>query len=185
MQKKTIAMMAAAGCMIGMLTGCGIPEEEHLAIIAELEAKHQKAVDELNVTVTDKESVIDSQKAKLKTKSIELDDAAGKISDLKKQNAMTSKALAAEKAKIPGLERALASAKSATAAAEDAALEAENKLAALQSEHETLKNRFEQFEKNMRALSQTPTGAPAAATTPAPAAGGETALDILNQMSTQ
>ena len=29
MQIKSIAMLAVAGCAIGMLTGCGVPQDEH------------------------------------------------------------------------------------------------------------------------------------------------------------
>ncbi len=183
MQKKTIAMMAAAGCMIGMLTGCGVPEEEHLAVIADLEAKHQKAVDELNDTVSEKQSVVDSQKAKLRTKSIDLDNANSKVNDLKNQNAKLSKELAAAKAKGSDLERAVSSAKSAAAAAREDAAAAAERLAALEAENAEVKRRFEQFQKNMQALSAATS--PSQASTSATPSKDQTPLDILNQMSTQ
>lgn len=189
MQKKTIAIMAAAGCMIGMLTGCGIPEEEHLGIIAELEAKHQKEVDALKVDIADLESVKKSQDSKIRTKTLELDDAVEQISTLKKQNAEAAKALAGEKEKVSVLERDLASSKSATLTAQDQLLATENKLATIEVEHEELKRRFEQFEKNMSALGTTSSAAPAKkapeATTTAPKGDSASPLDILNQMSSQ
>ena len=38
MPMRRIVMMVMAGCMIGMLTGCGVPKEEHEAKVAELNA---------------------------------------------------------------------------------------------------------------------------------------------------
>ena len=36
MKVKAIVMMAVAGCAVSMLTGCGVPKEEHEAKLAEL-----------------------------------------------------------------------------------------------------------------------------------------------------
>ena len=199
MQKKTIAMMLAAGCAIGMLTGCGIPEEEHNAMIAQLKDERQKSEDSLNGKIADLESVVKSEKAKLRTKTIELDDASERIKSLQQKNAETEKELAGEKIKVSGLERDLASSKRATLTAQDKAQAAENKLATLDVEHQELKRRFEQFEKNMRALNAPPVQRTTAAAAPAaddglaafgepvaaPKTDAEEALDILNQMGTK
>ena len=39
MQIKSIAMLAVAGCAIGMLTGCGVPQDEHDAIVEAMAKK--------------------------------------------------------------------------------------------------------------------------------------------------
>jgi septal ring factor EnvC (AmiA/AmiB activator) len=65
MQKKSIAMMLVAGCAVGMLTGCGIPEEEHNAIIAEMEAKFKAEEEKLNIKIAEQDSVITSEKTKV------------------------------------------------------------------------------------------------------------------------
>ncbi|VGO21699.1 hypothetical protein [Pontiella sulfatireligans] len=191
MQIKTIAMMVVAGCSIGMLTGCGIPEEEHNAMIAQMASERQTSEDELNGKIADLESVVKSQKASIRTKTLELDDAAEQITALKKTSAAANKALATEKTKVSGLERDLATSKSSTLAARDQAQEAESQLATLEVEHEALKVRFEQFERNMRALGGSSAPSPVAdimaeeVVVETPKTDAEAALDILNQMGNQ
>lgn len=188
MQMKTIAMMAAVGCAVTLLTGCGVPQEEHDAKIAELNTAWQE-IESLKGKNTDLDSLLNAEKAKLRTARIELDDAAERITASKTKQAETASALASEKSKVSGLESDVSSAKAATMRAQEAASEVEAELAKLQKEHQKLQGRFDQFEKNMRALDSAQAGrsAPKAA----PKASGpaksdaETAMDLLNQMSIQ
>ena len=176
---KKMAMLLAAGCAIGMLTGCGVPEEEHLAIIEGINAKNQEEVDKLNGTIADRDDVIKSEKAKARQNRIELDDASERIKDLQQKSAETSKSLASEKSKVATLESQLKTSKSQTAAAQDDASEAENKYSTLDVEHQELKRRFEMFQKNMSSLSSTPepASAPAAESISAPAVQEEPTTD--------
>jgi chromosome segregation ATPase len=193
MQKKSIAMMLVAGCAVGMLTGCGIPEEEHNAIIAEMEAKFKAEEEKLNIKIAEQDSVITSEKAKVRTSRIELDDATERIKGLQQKSAETATELASEKTKVAQLESELKTSKSATAAAQDQAMEAENKFNTLDVEYQELKRRFEMFQKNMSALNQaSKPAAPKAATqddlgmlgepAPAPKTDAQKASSLLDQM---
>ena len=185
---KKMAMLLAAGCAIGMLTGCGVPEEEHNAIIDGINAQHQEEVDKLNVTIADRDDVIKSKEAKARQDLITLDDNAERIKGLQQKSAETSKELATEKSKVATLDSQLKTAKSQTAAAQDDALEAENKYSTLDVEYQELKRRFEMFQKNMAALSAPaePASAPAVSA-PAqdmPTTDAQKASSLLDQMGT-
>ncbi|MDH3981588.1 MAG: hypothetical protein OES84_01665 [Kiritimatiellaceae bacterium] len=181
---KKIAMMLAAGCAIGMLTGCGIPEEEHNAMIADLEAKHAKEVDKLTGDIADKDSIIKSEKAKVRTGRIELDDASERIKGLQQKSAETTKELATTKAKLKQIETDIASAKSATLAAQDQAMEADKKFNALEVEYKELKKQLENYRKNMGSFggSSSSTTASAPADKDAPKTDSQKASSLLDEM---
>ncbi len=189
MQIKAIAMMVAAGCALGLMTGCGVPQEEHDAIVAEMDAKFKKAEADLKGKIADQESLVKAEQAKTRTLRIELDDASEQIKVFKQQTAEANSALADIKSKVIELEGALASAKAATAVAQDLAAEAESKYNTLEIEHQELKRRFEMFENNMKSLTQAPVPAGAPASAPAAQAPAPTkpssAMGILDMMSTQ
>lgn len=171
MHKKSIAMMLAAGCAIGMLTGCGVPEEEHLAALAAQESAFKAEEDTLNQKIAEQESIIKNEKAKVRTARIELDDASERIKGLQQKSAETSKALASEKTRAADLESELKSQKSATAAAQDRAMESEEQYNTLSVEHEELKRRFEMFQKNLSSIGSS--------SSPAPAASADSELEAL------
>jgi chromosome segregation ATPase len=192
---KAMAMMVAAGCAVGMLTGCGIPEEEHNAKIAELNTAWQE-IESLKGKNTDLDSLFNSEKAKLRTARIELEDTITRLKGSQKKEAVTASALASEKSTVAGLEKEVSSAKSATMRAKEETVEVEATLVALEEEHDALQVRFDQFNRNMQALSGAPTETAApvvvveeltleemvaeqAPTKP------KTALDLLNEMGAQ
>lgn len=189
---KKLVMLLVAGSAIGMLTGCGIPEEEHNMIIDGIKAQHQEEVEKLNGTIADKDVIIKNEKAKVRQTRIELDDATERIKGLQQKNAETSKSLATEKSKAAKLESELKTSKSQTAAAQDSATEAENKYSTLDVEYQELKRRFEMFQKNMSALSTPPAAEPAAsapaggasAPAEAPKTDAQKASSLLDQMGT-
>lgn len=195
MKMKTIAMMVATGCAMSILTGCGIPKEEHNAKLAELNTAWQE-IETLNGKNTDLDSLYNAEKAKLRTSRIELEDTTTRLKASQTKEAVTAASLADEKSKISGLERDVSSAKSATLTAKEATAEVEAELATLQEEHAELQTRFSQFERNMNALNGEP------AESAAPEVGGEqltleemvgesaptkpkTAMDLLNEMGAQ
>ncbi len=208
MQIKKIAMLVVAGCAIGMLTGCGIPEEEHNAAIKQLQDQMAKMEEDLNGTIADKESLLKSEKAKVRTARIELDDASERIKALQSKNTESSKELIAAQGKLAKAEEDLAASKSKALTAQDKAIEAETKYNALSVEHDELKRRFEDFKKNMASMGGSSTSsavssaAPATTTTaspapvtekkPAPAtqtkkpkSNSEAVMSILDQMGNQ
>ena len=188
MQIKRIATLVAAGCALGMLTGCGVPEEEHNAMIAQLTAERAESEDQLNGKIADLESVVKSEKAKVRTARIELDDASERIKGLQTKSAETASALAAEKSKASKLESELASAKSATMAAQDQAVEAENKYNTLDVEYQELKRRFEMFQSNMSSLNSASTPSASSPATSsgssAPMSDSDAAKKLLEEMGT-
>jgi len=181
---KRIVMMVVAGCAIGLLTGCGVPQEEHDAKIAELNAAWEE-IETLKGKSADLESLLNKERGQVRNARIELDDASKRISELTEKEAAAANALADEKGKVSKLEGDLAAAQSAVEAAKDQISELEAALAALQEETQRLQKRFTQFERNMN-----PSGSASTLST-APKAGGsdksssERALDLLNKMGAQ
>lgn len=196
MQKKTIAMMLATGCAITMLTGCGVPQEEHDAQIAELQTANQEVVDQLNGKLVDMESLLKSEKTKLRKSRIELDNASEEIKSINQKQTDASKQLATEKTRAAKAERELTSAKSRIMAAQDETQVANDKLAETEEQLADMTRRFEQFRTNMQALSSP---APTASSSVEEVADIEvvefavetepattrSALDILNEMSAE
>lgn len=183
MQKKTIAMMLVAGCSIGMLTGCGISQEEHDNIILKIQTENAEAVAQLEKKVTDLEVNLKSEQRKAATARVELDDAAERIKTMQQEQTAAAEELAAEKAALANTTRNLASAKSRAEAADEAAAEAAAQLADAEAELVELERRFVQYLKNSAALDEV---APAVQSAPEAVAGeARSALDILNEMSTK
>ena len=183
---KKIAMLLAMVGTVGMLTGC-MKEEEHLAIVAGIEAEHAEEVDKLNAEIAAQKDLVKNEKAKVRSGRIELDDATERIQGLQQKSAETSKALGAEKAKVAKLESELKSSKSQTAAAQDQALAAEEKYSTLNVEYEALKVRFENFQNNLGKSSAPAASAPAGSAPEAgsaPKSDAEKAGSLLDQMGT-
>lgn len=182
MKMKSIAMMMVSGCALVMLTGCGVKQELFDAKVGELNTAWAE-IETLKGKITDLESLLNAEKAKVQTGRIELDDATQRITAGQKKEAETASALADEKAKVIGLEKQIATAKTATASAQEATASVEAELATLQEEHKKLQVRFDQFETNMKALdtARNPVSAPKAVAPSKPVAE-KSALDILNDM---
>ncbi len=195
---RRIAMMVMAGCMVGMLTGCGVPKEEHEAKVAELNAAWEE-IETLKGKIADTESLLKAEQGKVRNKGIQLDDTTKRLTELTEKEAATTKALADEKGKAAALESDLAAAKSATGMAQDATSEVEAALAKLQAEYAQLQNRFDQLKKNMLSFGNggsIPAEAPKAAAAPkadaapqaddgAPKNDSKTAMDLLDEMGMQ
>jgi DNA repair exonuclease SbcCD ATPase subunit len=181
MELKRIVMMALAGCAIGLLTGCGVPQEEHDAKVAELNTAWAE-IDNLNGKITDLESLLKAEQAKVRTARIELDDAAERLQAAQKKEAEAIKELNAEKSKVSSLERKVSSANASVMQANERTSEVEAELAELMQKYNDIKRRFEQFEKNLKTLDgmASPSASPAPSSS---ATGSKSALDLLNEMS--
>ncbi len=185
MQMKTIAMALAVGCAMTILTGCGVPQEEHDAKVAELNTAWTE-IENLKGTITDKETMLDAEKARIRTARIELDDASQRIKALQVSEAEIKVELADTKSKVVGLESSVSAAKSSTLTAQDRTVEVEGELVALQEDYKKLQTRFDQFEKNMRALDSASAAPKAAPKAKASAkSDAESAMDLLEQMGNQ
>ncbi len=181
MQKQAIAMMAVVGCAVTMLTGCGIPKEEHQAVVDDLNAKMAE-IETLKGNVAALDSKLDAEKSKVRKAGIELENAAERLTKSKAAVAEASSALASETAKVNRLEGDLSSEKSKVVSAQQNADEVATDLADLQTAYKVLQARWKQFEDNLNTLDDTVGPGKASA----PAAGGDkSALDLLNEMGAQ
>ena len=190
MLTRKIVMTVMAGSMVAILAGCGVPQEEHDAKVAELNDAWAE-IETLKGKNADAESLLNKEKGKVRSTRIELDDASKRVATLKKKEAAVASALATEKAKISDMESAVSSAESSAAMAQDETSELETQLASLTEVYEKLMADFEQYKKNMRSInshSAPKTAAPEASAPPVSDAAPEetgSALDILNEMSMQ
>ena len=103
MPMRKIIMMVMAGCMIGMLMGCGVPKEEHEAKVAELNAAWEE-IETLKGKLDDTETLLKKEQGKVRNSQIELDDASKRVAELTEKEAATSTALADEMDKTAALE---------------------------------------------------------------------------------
>lgn len=179
MQKRTIAMIAVVGCAVTMLTGCGVPQEEYDAKLGELNTAWQE-IETLKGKNADTQSLLDAEKAKVRTARIEMDDASERIKTSQAKETETASALAAEKSKVSRLESSLTAEKARTMSAQEATDEVEMELAEAQEEIKLLLKRWKQLEDNLNTLDGT-----VGPDTSAPAAGDKSALDLLNEMGAE
>jgi chromosome segregation ATPase len=143
MQIKSIAMLAVAGCAIGMLTGCGVPQKEHDAIVAQLNADALATEDALNITLADTQSLLEVESAKTRKLQIELNDTAERIDELKSSANELTDSLAAELSKVSQLESDLTAVKNTVASAQQATRDAENERNVMEIEKQETQRRFD------------------------------------------
>ena len=201
MQIKSIAMLVAASCAIGILTGCGVPKKEHEAIVAELTANAQAAEDALNAELNETKSSLDAEQAKTAKLQIEVNDSVERIAELKSAADELTESVAAEQSKVAQLESDLAAVQATVAAANQATLDAENERDLMELEKQETQRRFDMLRAALLDLNERDPAdmgiklegilgdmdAPAeAASTPkeaAPASGGDASLtSILDEM---
>lgn len=189
---RRIVMMVMAGCMVGMLTGCGVPQEEFDAKVAELDAAAETN-NMLTAKVEDLGTQLNAEKSKGRSMQLKLDDANKSLSEMEAKDVASAQALVAEQGKVADLESALSTLKSAKQLADDQISELEAALAELQAEYENLQHRFGQLKKNMLSFGEggsSPAVQPQASSAPqtsgkAPAADSKSALDLLDEMGMQ
>lgn len=143
MHIKSIAMLVAAGCALGMLTGCGVPQKEHDAIVAQLNAAAQANEDALNVTLADTQSLLEAEQAKTRKLQIELNDSAERIGELQSSADELTDSLAAEQSKVSQLESDLAAVTATVASSRQQARDAENARNIMELEKQETQRRFD------------------------------------------
>ena len=154
MQIKSIATMLIAVCAVGMLTGCGVPQDEHDAIVAQLNADHEQVATDLKTKLADAESLLNAEKERTRNLNNDLrdstvlnDELKGSINDLK-----TS--LANANGQVSSLESQLTSAKASIQSAQGMAADAQNDAAEARMEAEATQRRFEELIANLIALNK-------------------------------
>lgn len=143
MQIKSIAMLAVAGCAIGMLTGCGVPQDEHDAIVAQLNAEAQASEDALNATLAETQADLKSELAKTSKLQIEIQDTASRMDELKLAAEESSDLLAAEESKVSQLKADLAAVEATVGASRQQALDAEKQRDLMEMEKIETQRRFD------------------------------------------
>ena len=73
MPMRRIVMMVMAGCMVGMLTGCGVPQEEHEAKVAELNAAWEE-IETLKGKIAELEDSLKTERENSGLKGMNCDD---------------------------------------------------------------------------------------------------------------
>ena len=154
MQIKSIAMLAVAGCVIGMLTGCGVPQKEHDAIVAQLTAEAQASEDALNVMLNETKSDLAAEAAKASKLQIELNNSAALIDELKLSADELTDLLAAEQSKALQLEADLAAVTATVASSHQQALDAEKERDLMEMEKQETQRRFDMFRKALLDLNK-------------------------------
>ena len=143
MQIKSIAMLAVAGCAIGMLTGCGVPQDEHDAIVAQLNAEAQASEDALNATLAETKSQLVAELAKTGKLESEIQNTAARIEELKLAADESNNLLAAEQNRALQLEADLAAVTATVDSSHQQALDAENQRDLMEMEKIETQRRFD------------------------------------------
>jgi chromosome segregation ATPase len=195
MQMKSIAMLVAACCAMGILTGCGVPKKEHEAIVAELTANAQAAEEALNAELNETKSSLDAEQAKTRKLQIELSDSVERIDELKSAADELTESVAAEQSKVAQLESDLAAIEATVAAAHQATRDAEEERDLMELEKLETQRRFDMLRAALLDLNERDPadmgiklegilgGMDAPAEAASPATGGDASLTgILDEM---
>ena len=132
-----------------LLAGCGVPQEEHDAMILQLQSEKTEIETSLNEKIAELESIVKAEKAKVKSHRLEMDNAERKIRDFQTKNAQSIKDAAKTKSEITSLKRSLNRAEDARDRAEEKVSRINDQLAQIQSEKDDIQFRFDQLVKNM------------------------------------
>lgn len=106
MQIKTIAMMAIAGCAIGLSTGC-VKQEDFDNMVKQKDAEKAQAVAELNNKLAMQKSEYDAAKEKARGLQNQLAEASARLSENKDKTEKLQTQLDDANDKISGLESSL------------------------------------------------------------------------------
>jgi len=134
---------------IFLIAGCGVPQEEHDALVLQMQTEKADLESNLNAKISELESIVKSEKAKVKSHRLEMDNAERKIKDLQTKNAQSVKDLAKTKSEITSLKRSLSRAEDARDRSEKKVRETASQLNSIQAEKDQLQFRFDQLVRNL------------------------------------
>jgi len=154
MQIKSIAMLVVAGCTIGMLTGCGVPQKEHDAIVAQLTAEAQATQDALNAQLTETQASLDAESAKSSKLQTEVENSVARIDELKGAADDLTASLTAEQDKVAQLDSELAEVKGTIASYQQQTADAESARDAMELEKIETQRRFDMLRKALLDLNK-------------------------------
>lgn len=135
-----------------LVTGCGVPQEEHDAAVAQLQAERADVEETLNGKISDLESVVKSEKAKSKSIRLELESTERKLKTAQQKVLSATKEASTAKAKITSLNKELSRAESATSRVKDQLSSAQEQASTFEAERDEVQKRLDMFMKNMSSL---------------------------------
>jgi predicted RNase H-like nuclease (RuvC/YqgF family) len=154
MQIKSIAKTLIAGCAIGILAGCGVPQEEVDAMVAKLNADHEAVVTDLKTKQADTDSLLNAEKERTRTLNNDLRDSTALNDELKENVKELKSSLATANSQVSSLESQLASAKASIKSAQDMAADAQNDASTARMEAQETQRRFDELIANLIALNK-------------------------------
>jgi len=154
MQIKSIAMMMIAGCAIGMLTGCGVPQEEYDAMVAQLTTEKETAVNELQTKLDDSESLLNAEKARTTSLNGDLRDSTVLNDELKQANAELKDNIADLNSSIEDLQSQVATARAQIRTAQDRAASADTARNQAEMEAQRTQRRYDELVANLLELNK-------------------------------
>ena len=137
-----------------IVTGCGVPQEEHDAAVAKLPSERADIESSLNDKISDLESIVKAEKAKGKSLRLQLDSTERKLKDGQKKALVAAKEAAKIKSQVTSLERDVNRAESEKSRVEEELADMEEQLSAIEIERDEAINDLEQLRNNMSALSE-------------------------------
>ena len=149
--KKVQYSFLIIGCVI-LLSGCGVPQEEHDAAITQLQTSHAEEQTALNAKITDLETIVKSEKAKAKSHRLEMDSVDRKLKELQKKNAEVIKEVSSAKSQISSLKRNIRRAEQARDQAREDLADMEINAAQIQADKDELQVRWQQLIDNLNGV---------------------------------
>ena len=143
------------GCMLAVvlvITGCGVPQEEHDAAVAQLQADRAEVESMLSGKIADLESIVKSEKAQGKSIRLQLESAERKLRESQKKAISAAKDAAKVKAQVTSLERDVSRAESAADRVKDQLSAVQEQLTTTESERDGLQRRLHMLVNNMSGL---------------------------------
>ena len=137
-----------------LLNGCGVPQEEHDAIVIQLQSELTDFKSDTEQRISELESIVKSEKAKVKSHRLEMDNADRKLRELQQKNADSVRDISKAKSEIISLKREIERADSAKERAQLAASKTEEELAEVEAERDDLKFRFDQLINNLNGVEE-------------------------------
>ncbi len=148
---KYLSWLVLASILV--VTGCGVPQEEHDAAVAQLQVERANVEATLNGKISDLESVVKSEKAKGKSMRLQLDSTERKLRESQKKAIEAAKDVASVKAQVTSLERDVSRAESTADRVKGQLAALQEQATTVESERDELQRRLDMLMKNMRGLS--------------------------------
>ena len=148
---KYLSWLMLAAVLV--VTGCGVPQEEHDATVTQLQTERANLEEMLNGKISDLESVVKSEKAKGKSMRLQLDSTERKLREPQKKAISAAKDAAKVKAQVTSLKREVSRAESTAKRVKDQLSSAQEQAKTVEDDRNELQRRLDMLMNNMSGLS--------------------------------